>query len=1597
MDVDCVQLSRGEFGPVTHVIHIADLHVRTGNSGTARADEYEHVFGAFCDEIASIPAVQAGSALLILAGDVFHTKGRLDSVAGRLFFLWINRLLDLLPMLVICGNHDFRQEDPTFTDMIEMFTAPYSNTTTRFPIHYLRDTGLYVWENIGFGVTSVKDTLMSTSTAGVVADLPPFPNPRALREHGVQCCMALFHGTIAQSTLPSGRAMDAGSAKGYALEWFKGYDMVLLGDNHKQQIHCYEGMMWAYPGSLIQQDFGEPTFGHGYVLWNVQEREGTLHHVANPFGAVTVAKMKGTDDYYVHFSNKNPVKFIDAILHPRMPKRPRVRVFGNQSDAMSVRQLFDAAEFSPSAFVLARGSPPVAGSTVEAPLPGSVEAASESLVALNQPAHWEAFLNGTCQTIASEWIYEPFSLMVPAIAVEGHKDLIASIESRNAKIRTLIECYDQERQRLNTVTHRVVLHAMEWDNLMCFGKGNHFNFQELEGRVGLLNGKNASGKSSFLDVLCIALFGEPTAGRRDINGDALTAKIIYDGKDSGDSACVTLWLWVDDKEYEVHRSFSWAGENKVVAQPKITVVYEVMSETKVAIAEGATVVNRWIHTHIGTVEEMLMSSILCQHDSTNFFYQKPADQRLLLERALHMETITAYQRILEESVKAHKYIVVELSSYHKGLSDSHHVGPSLPRDERVALEGELAAVEQECATLTKELQGWMTKVGEVGADLPTFDPVRLDCARKARDSMGNWSDAERTQCYVARGALQRRFEELMAIRPEALAMDIESWKEVESLRMARDAWREKEPPKPMIPAAEIQEREWDAWVAEQPPNWMANPDGVARAAAKTRMKLAAARNELARLQQTHPTKPAMTGDAAWMDDSHGIDWGKKTNELSLALKEHMLKRPKHWYSLDVCNQSIKAFEDWCAEHTDCTEADRARLAALFAEANAHQGELETCRRMLPPLGMDTAADVRDQIELHTGTTEWGILNQELERLRQEQCIFERPVHDPNAVAAWEKEWAEWEAFTETVSGTPLTTLQEQASTLEARINGHRSLNAAMERKVAMDRELAELEQLEFNPHCAVCQRHPTRVRCLALQKEQRGLKREITGLKKQLGRRRVESENELLALRHSIKLRAAYETRLEHMSVESDAWERAMAAAAAACARETRVLALKEEMQTLAGALWASWNAAYDAARSEVAAAQSGLARIEKYIEAFPRAQEAYEQAKAKLSDAIAANAWSSRLETLEHELARAQWIAWTQWNDHVATLQEYISTLEAGVESRATFVEREKAYRMEMNEVGVRKALAAAWDDWNRTAMAYDWQLDWLDWNHKNSINEAEVRSMETAAALDIELDALHRAQARDRIQALERRLDPLRMQQHTLHERLVHDDAASMAASSKQAHVDAVAGLVVELDTRLRQLMEFQRRFVGEKSEEGFKTHVYKHQVLPLIEKEVNDFISAVDAFRLRINMKGGKFVFYLEDRGSMPPLDHASGYQKFVVGLAMRVALSRIGAVGQNMRHLFVDEGFVACDADNLTKTSEMLQDILLMGGYRSMVLMSHLDVIQDMAQVRVNISRSSNNRCSHIRWGSRVASKPKASRSGMGEMVSKKRGRPRKIPL
>jgi DNA repair exonuclease SbcCD ATPase subunit/DNA repair exonuclease SbcCD nuclease subunit len=1528
---------------ITHIIHIADLHVRCGNNESARVEEYEAVFNRFLSDISDLPCVVNGTAVCVIAGDVFETKTRAETAGGIMLFSFINNLQKLIPIVIICGNHDFKQSEPDIPDSVDMITTPYKSAT-EVRVKYLKNTGRYIWGNIGFGLCSVKDTLRVHNTAGVVENLPAFPSPDDFLEE-VKYKVALFHGTISQSALPTGRSADT-VAYGYPLDWFAGYDAVMLGDNHQQQLHTSAtGMHWGYPGSLVQQNFGEPLYGHGYILWDVANNKGTPHHVCNDYGAVTVV------DDMVMLSPALKVTFKEATELSHFPKHPRVRIVGDQDDVKFTQAYFLKYAVVPSFITLkGRHSYNVGGGDEEQDTLGTQ---MNTLSDLNSPQYWEAFMNDQPNPIpVSEWIYQPSRMMLPT-TYNVPTTIADALTVRNNKIQQLLQVHEKCANAPSSGKHCVVLKYMEWDNLMTFGVDNRFDFETIDNKIALLNGANATGKSSFLDVLCIAIYGEPTASRRDFSGTNISHKIINDHKALNASCGVTLVVSIDGTLFEIYRSFTSHSQDKDTIKTQVVAVYKYVDtagedfRSKEVVAEGNTMVNTWVSKYFGTSDEILMSTILCQSDTTNFFFKSHAEQRHILDKALHLDTISSYVEVLDESIKAHKYMVDKLQSYRQGMADS--VDCEVPSDiEKLQAAADAAKTQaKELHAAKDELLSSIGDMKEIKQIAREYDDVICESIKAHElhlEKLGG--SVDKGMIITARDKLVRLQVEHEEMLKTAVSLGIPQTEYLaahkKDLTIAKKELSAHVHKKPMsisrfsrehISTKKTAYTEWRARVT------IVTCDDVQDARHKLE-KWKAAYDQIT--EQYHNIKGyniCQPSASVYIEASDREMSVKDAVQLYFSYGGSD-RSPEH--SSEYYENIIKTWKktEWLAN------AD-----VKLSELRKSESELNTAldKHMSDEEYISKPTVMRANVIADGNITRWT----KAALLELQTAVV--PCRPKSELSKWKKTLDEWQA---------LAIPEESVEKLE------RSLEY-----IKMKSEIDELMKIECNPECHVCCKNPGVVRKKALEKK----------LAK-LVKHEVVASGDRKTLERMLLVRRTYEDRVEWMTSEIAAWESA----------STDFELEDQRVETLAIAWWALW----DTWDTKLRSLKTKRIEIRTEIEAIVDHTRVYTQKHAEYVDAVSnlvlADAYQKRMvawnivwHAVQRDLSKTKLELETLANE-IAYLQEYI------------------AWDDELAGMTEDEALLDAMDAWmaRHTALqtrvaAEKWKQRWGGITVELAAARAEVAIYDERCSLENTICLYRRIIAYWQFEDLDDRLGDVQDTADTAIKMLDTAKANLERFKNKQEIERGVKTAYEDLHTRLETLIEFQRRFVGYVGHDGFKMWVYRTKVLPLIEQEVNRFIGYIDTFTLSIRIRKGNFIYMLHDRGSIPTLDHASGYQKFIVGLAMRVALARIGAVGQNIKHMFIDEGFVACDASNMLKTKDIMDLMLRLGGYNSILLITHLDAIKEIAQMRVDVCRPEGAHISYIRLGLRRKAVPKLKQTNELNATSvtmvKKRGRPSKAAI
>jgi len=1513
---------------ITNIIHIADIHIRQGDLERSRYTEYEHVFSNFVNEISQLECVQNETALLVIAGDVFHNKGKLDTPAIKLYFNWLDQLLELVPVIIICGNHDFRQEDPNHPDMIDALIVPYKcnqNRRSKFPIYYLKDTGVYTFCNLGIGMVSIKDTLKAYNTCGQNNELPTYPNPEIFNNiETINCKIAIFHGTISQSSLPNGRQ----NMTGYPLEWFSGYDCLILGDNHKQQIHNYisesgHHTCWGYPGSLIQQDFGEPIYGHGYILWNVATKKGNLHHIYNDYGMVTVKQAKDTK-YYVQVNKRKDSPLLEeAIKDSLFPKKPRIRVLGKSGEEYAVKTICEPTISPLSIFITI---PIDEKSESESDNDIDMQRNIEQMSDMNHTGNWIEYLTKTSEEIDDtivSWITKPGQMQIILDKdIELSKDILQKIKERNERIDKAISAYHDIRNEHRNTISRITFKYMSWDYVMCYGQNNYFDFEKLQGNICLLNGRNATGKSAFLDVLCIGLYGEPSKQRNMLTGKKMTGKMIHDQRPANVSMNVAIMFQLNEEIYEVYRSFStqvkeenWARAiNATVCKIKFNTEDKSSMIGKVIICEGTSLVDDWINKHFGTLDEILMSNFMSQIETNNFFHMKQDEQKAVLDKALNLESIAAYSKIIKESILAHTDII--------------HV-----------IRSSINAVEE--LQKTKGKTSSHSQVQQEGASISTSTSENTNT-----NTNTNTTYIENLENMIA--DYEKNKEELQK-QANAIIAYIGDFEYTEDIDVTKIKKKIEKLQKKLIGFNNISKEDQDK---------------VLRIEGEQKAQFDILNNKLKAIGSPQMTATITSTSTQELEQYIDI-YNKK-------LTDHIQKQPKLNLSIEMLEKKRKTYNTWSANQNKAWLDDpdslliikdekTMRLQQMQLDYKEHMKHVVSKPKSEKPSKEELRTKIDEMQESESKHNFEENIKLESEKYKNLEVIKTRllankptPMRKKENYKKWKIEYDKWYAkIKDTLEiEESIENLQEKYELykqyIEKAEEKSKEQKALQQEIETINKELEEMNDIPYNKECWACNKQPMRIRQNSLITSKESLMQVLQKTLRLLKKMNVNDEyyEEAKRLETVIKLKTYYEQTYETMGNEKIEWDQAVLDwknldkwNVEYTENESAMEKIKESIRLYEWLQWKKWSSIESSLIKEIEETRTILESIEHFLLEFKTYDDMYQMIEEETKVQEEHNTWNITNKEL---------------------------------------IEKCKEYE----------------DEYERVKLANEF----AEWQKNNKLRVdlferiKEWQALETDMAVcDKILKYKEKSTIDKKVKDVEKQLAEMR----TTHTRIITEMNGRDNCLNMQSRYEGICQMLQE---RKDKLIVLENKFVGEKTNgEGYKEWVYRENVIPLLESEINRYLETIDTIRLKIYYNNKSFQYMLLDRGNSPTLGMASGYQRFIVGIALRLAFASIGATGQNIKHLFIDEGFVACDAFNLDKIQIMLRGMMEFGGYQSILLMSHLDTIRDSANMIVDIER--NGMFSSIQYGnhypklSKITNETNENSNGNSE-AAKKRGRPTK---
>lgn len=348
----------------------------------------------------------------------------------------------------------------------------------------------------------------------------------------------------------------------------------------------------------------------------------------------------------------------------------------------------------------------------------------------------------------------------------------------------------------------MILHNLEFEAFMAYPKRQEINFDALNNAgVFLLNGPTGAGKTTILDAICYALYGETSSDRESAKLHSTYAA------HSGTKPRVLLDVTLHGKRLRIDRTPAY---NKPITRGarKGQMREESAKATLAELAPGAdpsdekawtpisssvAEVNRTIaeRTHL-TKEQFLKVVLLPQGQFAQFLKSKPKERKELLKKMFPVEHYEQlFDALLEESKKAQQDVAQDENTQRGYLERA--------RVEMLALQALLDAVEsgsEYVAEVGEEASENLTAESVTAETLDAWvaggvERARETSAREKQEQQRLSDEADRnTRLLAERAQLQadwREYEQLCERRTRLTERADEYKAQREELAQARAA------------------------------------------------------------------------------------------------------------------------------------------------------------------------------------------------------------------------------------------------------------------------------------------------------------------------------------------------------------------------------------------------------------------------------------------------------------------------------------------------------------------------------------------------------------------------------------------------------------------------------------------------------------------------------------------------------------------------------------------------------------------------------------------------------------------------------------------
>lgn len=185
---------------------------------------------------------------------------------------------------------------------------------------------------------------------------------------------------------------------------------------------------------------------------------------------------------------------------------------------------------------------------------------------------------------------------------------------------------------------------------------------------------------------------------------------------------------------------------------------------------------------------------------------------------------------------------------------------------------------------------------------------------------------------------------------------------------------------------------------------------------------------------------------------------------------------------------------------------------------------------------------------------------------------------------------------------------------------------------------------------------------------------------------------------------------------------------------------------------------------------------------------------------------------------------------------------------------------------------------------------------------------------------------------------------------------EALLTADAEKHLRLQEIDKRINAAETRFRKWEKLNAHFGGER----FRTLVQSHILRPLLAN-ANIYLSRIcERYELTCSEGNEQLSIFVRDRlngGNLRSATVLSGGERFMVSLALSLALSMLNRSDLNVDILFIDEGFGTLDPESLSAVTTTLERLCEIAGEerRRIGIVSHREELKDRVPVRLAVRR------------------------------------------